>query len=138
VVSSYPEDKDVSTVLVEGSVGLYKGGEEFSANSASILRPGHRATWDKSQQDISIEAVSTEKYTAWMNGRIIFSHLPFKEIVRKLERHYNVTITNRNTELDEEFFTASFDTENIEQVLQAFSRSYPFKYEITDKEIFIN
>ena len=138
VVSSYPEDKDVSTVLVEGSVGLYRGGEEFIAHRASILQPGHRATWDKSQQDISIETVTTEKYTAWMNGRIVFSHLPFKEIVRKLERHYNVTITNRNKELGEEFFTASFDTENIEQVLQAFSKSYPFKYEITDKEIIIN
>lgn len=138
VVTSYAEDKDVSTVLVEGSVGLYKGGEEFSTQGATILSPGHRATWEKSQQEISIDTVATEKYTAWMNGRIIFSHLPFKEIIRKLERHYNATITNRNKELDEEFFTASFDTENIEQVLQAFSRSYPFKYEITNKEIIIN
>jgi len=37
--------------------------------------------------------------------------------------------------LEEIQFTASFDTESIEQVLEAFSKNHPIKYNIDDNKI---
>ncbi|NJB70913.1 hypothetical protein GGR42_001375 [Saonia flava] len=138
VISSYPEDTNINTVLVEGSVGLFKKGEEFSVESASMLDPGHKATWNKVEKNISIEEVNTSDYTEWMNGKVVFNHMAFKDILKKLERHYDVSITNYNKQLDEEQFTASFDTETIEEVLSAFNINYSIDYQINDNEILIN
>lgn len=138
VVSSFHEDQDVQTVLVEGAVGLYQGGSEFNMKDASVMAPGEKATWIKNQKSIDIEEVDPALYTGWLNGKLIINHLSFDQIIRKLERHYNVEIINDNAELDNEVFTASFDTEPIEQVLEAFSKSYPFDYTITANQIHIS
>jgi len=74
-------------------------------------------------------------YTGWREGKIIFDHKPFREICKKLERNYNVSISNKDKELEEIQFTASFDTETIGQVLEAFSKNYPMKYNINDNKI---
>ncbi len=137
-VSSYLDDAQTSTVLVEGSVGLFKKGEDFSLESSALLEPGYKGVLEKSMNEIVFEQVDTEIYTGWVQGKIIFNRMPFKDILKKLERQYNVEITNQNKALDEEIFTASFDTETIEQVLAAFNKNYPINYEIRENRIVIN
>ncbi len=137
-VSSYSDDDRTSTVLVEGSVSLFKNGEEYRPEDASLLEPGYKATLEKSRKEILFEQVDTEIYVGWVQGKIIFNRIPFKEILKKLERHFDVEIINNNKELDEEIFTASFDTETIEQILAAFNKSYPINYKIQHNQIIID
>ena len=137
-VSSYSDDDRSNTVLVEGSVGLFKNGEEYSLENASLLEPGYKATLEKSRKEIVFEKVDTKIYTGWIQGKIIFNRMPFKDILMKLERHYNVEIINNNKQLDEEIFTASFDTETITEVLAAFNINYPINYKKMGNKIIIN
>jgi transmembrane sensor len=136
-VTSYPEDNFVNTVLVEGSVSLYEDDINSGHKNAQLLTPGNKASWNKSEKNIDIERVDTSIYTAWIDGEIVFEHMPFKNILKKLERHYNVTISNTNAILAEETFTATFDIESIEQVLSAFNKSYSIDYSINGDKIFI-
>ena len=46
-VSSYPEDAQTDVVLVEGSVGLYRGNETFDATKNTILKPGFKGSFNK-------------------------------------------------------------------------------------------
>lgn len=137
-ISSYPEDMLINTTLVEGSVTVYENGGPFHTSTSSLLKPGYKAEWNKNDKNISIEETNVALHTAWVKGKIVFRHLPFKSIVKKLERHYNVVITNNNKILDDEFFTASFDIETIEQVFETFNKNYGIDYRITDDEIIIN
>jgi hypothetical protein len=137
-ISSYPEDMLINTTLVEGSVTVYENGDPYSTSTSSLLKPGYKAEWNKNDKNISIEETNVALHTAWVKGKIVFRHLPFKSIVKKLERHYNVVITNNNKILDDEFFTASFDIETIEQVFETFNKNYGIDYRITDDEIIIN
>ncbi|MDC6361286.1 MULTISPECIES: FecR family protein [Flavobacteriaceae] len=136
-VSSYPEDDDISTVLVEGSVKLSSNSAKTEENSFMIV-PNQKASWNKENATMTIEEVETDIYTSWINGRIIFKNIPFKNIRKKLERRYNVTIINNNKALDEKFYNASFDIETIEQVMKAFKENYSIDYEIADNQIIIN
>lgn len=137
-VSSYPEDNSMNTVLVEGSVGLFMKGEQFNGKKSSVLEPGFKASWNKAVNLMEFEEVDTDEYVAWMNGKIVFNHMAFRDILKKLERHYNVSIINTNKAVDEEVFTASFDTETIEQVLQSFSRNYHINFYIENNQVIIN
>lgn len=137
-MSSYPEDQFVNTTLLEGSVSVYNKQDTFDSSKASLLEPGFKAEWNKYNKQILIEEADIAMHTDWLNGKIILRHVPFKNIVKKLERHYNVEIINNNSKLDEELFTASFDIETIDQVFQTFNLTYEMDYKINDRQIIIN
>lgn len=139
-VSSYPEDTTVNTVLVEGAVSVFLKEEvgHLSENNTMVLEPGYMATWNRELKDLSHEEVDIDMYMAWMGGKITFNHLPFKDIVKKLERHYNVSIQNTNKVLDEEVFTASFDRETLEEVLSTFSRNFAIHFNIENNKVVIH
>lgn len=137
-LSSYPEDQYVNTTLLEGSVSVYNKQDTFDSSNASLLEPGFKAEWNKYNKQISVEEADIAMHTDWLNGKIILRHVPFKNIVKKLERHYNVDIVNNNPELDEEMFTASFDVESIDQVFKTFNVTYEMEYKINDRQIIIN
>lgn len=137
-VSSYPEDNDVTTVLVEGSVGLYNK-EVYTAESAILMKPGFKGVYNQVNGSISMEEVDTGLYTSWKTGRIVFRGTQFKNIIKKLERAYNVSIVNNNKELEEQYFSASFDKdEKMDQILSSFNKSYKFNYVIENNIITIN
>ncbi|WP_159951344.1 FecR family protein [Polaribacter septentrionalilitoris] len=137
-ISSYPEDVNVSTVLVEGSVSLYNSNDAYKSENATLLKPGYLAGWNKRNKSIKIEKADIEVHTAWINGRIILKHMKFGNIIKKLERHYDVEIKNNNKSLEEELITATFDIETIEQVFEVIKELHPIEYKIKDKTITIN
>lgn len=137
-VSSYPEDDATDVVLVEGSVGLYKANENFDASKNTVLKPGFKGSFNKSNNKIHTKSVDPSLYISWMKGDLTFKNMAFKNIMKKLERHYDVTITNQNFKLSEEKFSASFKDQSIVKVLSYFSEIQGFNFKITNKHIVIN
>lgn len=127
-VSAYRDDEHVSTVLMEGSVEISTSGGSTIGEEKYLLEPGQIGSWNKSMDNINIAETDVNEYTSWINGEIIFRIRPFPEILKVLERHYNVSITNNYRLLDSQQFFAKFDTESIEQVLTYFQNSTPFQY----------
>lgn len=135
-VSSYNDDNEINTILIEGSVSLTN---DNITNKEYLLKPGYKGSWNKSQSEISFEKVDTRKYPEWMKGDIIFRNSTFEEMTKKLERNYNVTIENYNKELSLKRFNASFNknVEDIDDIMVSISKTYPFTYEKTDNKIII-
>lgn len=134
-VSSYSDDSVTDVVLVEGKVQLYK--DKKIANNIVQLTPGIKGSNVEKQQNITTEKVNTSSYTAWVQGNLVFKNTRFDAIVKKLERHYNVTFINKNKTLGKEVFNASFRDEPIDVVLKYFSDSYAIDYKIKDNKIII-
>jgi transmembrane sensor len=134
-VNSYTEDVTTDIVLVEGKVSLYK--DKKTAMNQVYLTPGLKGTNIKGQSAITTETVNTDYYTAWVKGSQVFKNASFSEIIKKLERHYNVTFINKNKMLGKEIFNARFDNEPIETVLKYFSDSYAIDYIIQEDKITI-
>jgi transmembrane sensor len=135
-ISSYAEDKEVSTVLVEGSVSL---NNDANPNEKTMLTPGYKGAWSKTSAKISLEKVDTSIYTNWMKGELVFKNVAFAAIIKKLERTYNVKIINYDDELNNIKINASFDKniENINAVMNAISKVRSFNYKITEDKIII-
>ncbi len=136
-VSAYPEDTHTEVVLVEGSVGLYTNGGTM--DDAVTIKPGVKASLKKGYDDIITENVDVSIYTLWIEGGLVFRNMSFENIVRKLERRYNMNIIINSEKLKKEVFNATFKEElPIEKVLGAFDKSYGVKYVIKNNAIFIN
>jgi transmembrane sensor len=136
-VSNYPEDNLTDVVLVEGSVGLYSAKEQFNAEKNTILKPGFKGSFSKNTNKIMTKAVITDVYTAWIKGGLTFRDMTFKDISKKLERHYNVTIVNQNSKLSNEKFNASFGDEPIAKVLSYFNEIHGINYTLKNNEVLI-
>ncbi|AOC93746.1 fec operon regulator FecR [Flavobacterium anhuiense] len=134
-VDTYSENTSTDVVLVEGKVSMYK--DQKTKENQVYLKPGEKGSNERGQSKITTEQVNTEYYTAWVKGSLVFKNASFDEIIKKLERRYNVTFINRNKTLGKEIFNARFDNEPIEVVLKYFSDSYKIDYDIDRDRITI-
>lgn len=134
-VDTYSENTSTDVVLVEGKVSLYK--DQNTIENQVYLKPGEKGSNIKGQSAINKEQVNTDYYTAWVKGSLVFKNASFDDIIKKLERRYNVTFINRNKVLGKEIFNARFDNESIEVVLKYFSDSYAIDYDIDKDRITI-
>lgn len=136
-VSSYPENPEIQTVLVEGAVAMRNSKTD---DGDMILKPGTKGSWNKATLSSDISEVDIELYTSWIGGELVFQDTPFKEILVMLERRYNVQIKNMNPDLDHKKLNARFSVqiETIEDVLKSMRNILSYDYQIKGKEILIN
>ena len=136
-ISSYKNDPNLDIVLVEGSIGVYNNKLNTSKDQL-ILVPNEKASFNKKNLNFTKKTVNVRNFIAWKDGVLWFENAPFENIVKKLERNYNVSIENNYTGLNKIAFTGTFDIETIDQILEAFQSYKQFKYTITDNQITIN
>jgi len=136
-VSHYPEDTNINTVLVEGAVELRRAASEPHKSKTIMLKPGHKGEWHRNSNEITTNNVDTSIYTAWVQGKLVFRNTSFKQIREALQRHYNVVINNKDSQLEEQLFDATFDIETIDQVLETFNKSWAIEYAIIENEVVI-
>lgn len=131
-VSSYKEDVDINTVLVEGSVSL-----SDKTNKKAILIPGEKGSWNSKNTEITVGKVDVRFYTEWINGEIVFRKTAFRDIIIKLERTYDVSIENNRKDILDKKFNASFNKniESIEKVLETMGKIQGFTYKKEGKLI---
>ena len=56
------------------------------------MRPDEHAVYHKEANKMTIIEGRNEIYTSWRNGKMIFREDPLYQIVKRLERWYNVDI----------------------------------------------
>jgi ferric-dicitrate binding protein FerR (iron transport regulator) len=131
-VSAYDEELNMSTVLIEGSVQV----RSKVLNKLIVLEPGYMASLT-GESDLNVSKVDVSKYTAWMEGAIVFIDLDFSDVVKKLERKYSVEIVNNYDKLNLEKYTGRFDSESILDIVKSFQFDIPFEYKIKGNTITI-
>lgn len=135
-VKNFSEDFNSDVVLVSGSVAI----KNIINKESLILTPGFKGSVDKTNFSITETKINTKIYTSWIDGEVIFRNETFSQILKKLERLYNVTIIDNTINNSKELFNASIDVENedIEMVLEYFNKIYNIEYKIFNNKIIIN
>ncbi len=135
-VSSYNNDDFTEVVLIEGSVGIFEKGDRFSEHDGVKLKPSEMVY--KSADTLKVEGVDVRNHVAWTQGKLFFNSEDFGSIVRKIERHFDVAITNNYKALEAKKFTGKFNSESVEQILTTFQKTNNFNYIIENNTITIN
>ena len=135
-VRNYPEDYLSDVVLVKGSVGITNN----QSDKIIKLSPGFKGSVNKENFIVETTKINTKLYTSWIDGVVIFRNESFNQIVKKLERLYNVTIIDNHKSISKELFNANIDVENekIEDVLGYFNQIYNIEYQTFKNKIIIN
>ncbi|WP_236975200.1 FecR family protein [Membranihabitans maritimus] len=131
-VSTYPEDESIEVVLVEGLVRLDMEANETGSDRENLLKPGYKASFSKEENTVSKQEVATSIYTSWTRGELVFRNMTFEDILKKMERKYDVKISNQNDKLAKERFNASFGDVSIEKVLSYLHTIYGIDFTIQE------
>ncbi|GBF20182.1 fec operon regulator FecR [Arenibacter sp. NBRC 103722] len=134
-VSSYENEDTSSAVLLEGSVKVFKPNEKDNLEVGTIISPKQQAVIQNGE--FSVQEVDVQKYIAWTKGILYFDNDRFADIVKELERHYNLKILNNYQELQSVRYTGTFQYKTISQVLEVFKRNTKFEYELNNDTITI-
>ena len=157
-VKAYPEEKSVTTTLVEGIVKIEGKGVNVSLKPKQVVIVNKEVTKlasndkkpvtdnsvktkisqlisedqkDTSINDVTIATnVNTNIYTSWKDNLWIIESEPLKNIAVIIERKFNVTIDIKSPELNPYTFTGKFNNETLEQILDIFKLTAPLNYTI--------
>gem|GEM_PF-869904 len=121
-INSYADEELVTVALVEGKISLMIGGEE------RFLSPGQVSYFHRSQKTVSVRNEKIDRYICWREGKSIFRDTPLSAILRQLQRQYNVEIRLTQPELGGYRYNATFQNENLEQILELLKLSAPVHY----------
>ena len=134
-VESYPDDPEVKTTLLEGSVAVSN-----KSNSVRIvLKPNESAIYNKEKKSMTLEVSDrVAEEIAWRNGELIFTNLPLQEIARQLSNTFGVDISITDTALQNYRITARFSSEEgLDQILDLLHTVGNFNYSYNNKKITI-
>jgi ferric-dicitrate binding protein FerR (iron transport regulator) len=100
-VSAYKDESSFRTTLVEGEVKVRIApwkpavGAAHNDNQWAELKPGEQGCWpgkSGGSSYISVLSVDTGHVIAWKNGMFCFNNTDIKEVMRQIERWYDVEI----------------------------------------------
>ena len=121
-VNSFLDGGLIETTLVEGKVSIIPG----DSRKEYQLSPGYIAHYSPEDQKIQMSKVTDmDAFTGWKEGKLFFQDEPFSDIVKKLERWYNVDIQLSDASIGAYSLYATFFDESIEEILNIFSGSIP-------------
>jgi ferric-dicitrate binding protein FerR (iron transport regulator) len=125
LVSNYANEPVIDTYLAEGRIEL--GLKELKKTMELI--PGDEVTFNKLTSAIAKVNSPYSVLDSWRFGKLTFYNETLFEIARKLERKFGKEIRISNETVGNMKYTADFESENLEQILEFLDKVSEVTYE---------
>jgi transmembrane sensor len=130
-VNSYPDEQNIKTTLLEGSVLVFPDGQP---ERPSFLSPNQEAVNNGSS--ITVQKVDPENAVAWHKGRFSFNEEPLENIMKEISRWYGVTVVYQNNDVRYKTFGGSVSRySKVSEVLCLLELTKKVRFTIKGKEI---
>lgn len=134
-INSYDDEDYVKTTLLEGSVRVILNSKANVVSNTKLLKPGEQSLTKSSNSGIRIENADTEKAVAWKNGYFRFRNTPIREIMREIERWYDVELVYEGKMPTDEFTGFISNDVKISAVLKIMEESGGVKFTVKGKKL---
>lgn len=130
-IKSYENEQSIRTTLLEGAVKV-----KLSASEVSLV-PGRQAIADNGASSLHVADVNMEQVVAWKNGMFRFKETSIRELMREVERWYNVDVIYNTTKTDQDFTGIVPRTKNISELLHTLELTGTVHFQIEGKKIIV-
>lgn len=126
-VNSYPDEEDIRTTLLEGSVKV------TGSDHIIVIKPGEQAILGKN--GLAAAPADLEETVAWKNGYFRFNDEKIGSIMRKLSRWYDIKVTFKGPISDEGFNGKISRYKNISQALRMLEKTKAVQFQIEGRRV---
>lgn len=117
-LNTYANENTWKTTLLEGRVNVHLDGRSLA------LLPGAQAQVDRTKRNISIvRNIDPEQAIAWKNGLFNFEGATLPEIMRQIERWYDIKVDYKGAVQRIDFFGEISRNESMEDIIRALQES---------------
>ncbi|HZL11865.1 MAG TPA: FecR domain-containing protein [Prolixibacteraceae bacterium] len=130
-VNAYPADDHFKVTLESGHVELLNSSDKSFKYK---LNPGEMADYELASGKLEITPVKSQNYVSWKNGELNFVDTPMAEVIKRLERKFNVEIEVVHANVYNSVFNANFKNENLKEILEYIKFSCPITYQLIQEK----
>ncbi|RYC50366.1 FecR family protein [Flagellimonas olearia] len=137
-IKAYRDEPVIYTTLVEGKVSLtYEGNTPASPAGRENLRPNQQLRYNTQNKTASLSEVNIFDVVSWKEGVFSFDHATLEEIMKVLERWYDMQVVFEDANLKQVEYSGSINKKyEIEEILTALMETGTIRtYEIDKKTI---
>jgi transmembrane sensor len=131
-INSYEDEAYIKTTLLEGSVRIILNSDK---PNTQLLKPGQQSLTSSAAPDIKIQHTDTEKAIAWKNGYFKFKNTPIRDIMREIERWYDVELVYDGKLAPDEFTGYISNDVKISGVLKMLEESGGIKFTVKGRKV---
>jgi len=129
-INAYGDENMIKTTLIEGTVKV------ITPKLQKMLLPGQEAV--KSGADIQVHTVKAEQAAAWKDGRFVFDNKKIGDIMKMIERWYNVQVIYEG-EMPEDLFLGSVSRfDHVSQILNVLESTGRIHFKVEDGKIYVS
>ncbi|MCI6159758.1 MAG: FecR family protein [Prevotella sp.] len=130
-VTAYSEDDVVSTMLLEGSVEIFRKNERLK------MQPGEVVAYDTKSEKF-LKAKTSRNVLSWINEDTDFDSISLGDLAKILERKYDVSIHIESESLKKEKISISLrNKESMDDVMEALAKVLVMKVSHKGREVYI-
>ena len=128
-IKAYNDEQDVITTLVEGAVRIESNGLQKN------LVPGQQALVRNDVKNIVVSAADVDDAIAWKNGYFTFRNENIKDIMRRISRWYDISVTYE-AGVDANAFGGTFSrSKSLKQLLKSLEMTNTIHFKIDGKNV---
>jgi len=128
-VNFYPNEDHSAVTLLEGSVKVTNN------NISKLIVPGQQALFSKNSERISLKNVDIDNVVDWKNGLFIFEDADIEEVMRQIERWYDVDVSYSGKIPDIKFNGVVSRNNNVSKLIKLLQQAGNLSFNIENKTI---
>jgi transmembrane sensor len=130
-INAYDDEPAIKTTLLEGKVKVSAIGNRQSA----MLKPGEQLSISHSSQLSHPIPVQTAGTVAWKNGYFRFKETGIRELMRQVERWYDVAVEYRTDRTDQHYTGVVSRSQNISALLKTLELTGTVHFQIDNQGV---
>lgn len=120
-VKAWSKDKEASVTVRQGTVAVTSN-DSVVKNRRVVLNKNEN-TVVKLGKSLYVSRVESKKLLNWLNGGLYFKDTPFAEVIKQIERKFDVDIEVKDQDLLTVPFNGEFSQAKLSEILDVLRRS---------------
>ncbi|MBT2563826.1 FecR family protein [Pedobacter sp. ISL-68] len=116
-IYAYPKDGTFSVAVRTGKVKVSES-SQGELKELSLLTPGMRIFYHLREHNYTVHTERVTEVNAWIKNSFAFKDITLPNMLKSLERYYNVNIELKSNKLNQCRFNATFSNKSITNVME--------------------
>ena len=132
-ITAYRDDDYLQTTLVEGKVKVELSGRIYHLN------PNEQITYNRNNKQVSLTPVDVQEFTAWKDGKYVFSRKRLEDMLNTLSRWYDFQVLYQDDSVKEKLFSGELRRfENFNDILRKIEKSGNVKFSVEGRTVIVS
>ncbi|WP_333575142.1 FecR family protein [Sphingobacterium sp.] len=133
-VKGYPDEKLISTTLLEGSVQVSRR----SSGESKLMTPGQQANLALHSSHIAITKANINQVVAWKDGYFTFDNESIENIMNAISRWYNVDVVYVGKQSGERFGGSFSRKSDLAEILHNLEELGNLRFRIKEHKVIVS